>query len=118
MGQPEAADHDVHRNNGYLARYHEGQHYQNKQQIFAFKFKARKGVTGSETEFSRSLGGYLQRCRAATDLPLAVGFGVKEAGDVDFLRGKADIAVVGTQSLRVLDEQGVSGVGKFVASLV
>ncbi|MDH3715156.1 MAG: tryptophan synthase subunit alpha [Gammaproteobacteria bacterium] len=79
---------------------------------------ARKGVTGSATEFSRGLGGYLQRCRAATELPLAVGFGVKEAGDVDFLRGKADIAVVGTQSLRVLDEQGVPGVGEFVASLV
>jgi tryptophan synthase alpha chain len=79
---------------------------------------ARKGVTGSETAFSRSLGGYLQRCRAATELPLAVGFGVKEAGDVDFLRGKADIAVVGTQSLRILDEQGVPGVGEFVASLV
>ncbi|MDH3451751.1 MAG: tryptophan synthase subunit alpha, partial [Gammaproteobacteria bacterium] len=79
---------------------------------------ARKGVTGSDTQFSRSLGGYLQRCRAATNLPLAVGFGVKEASDVAFLHGKADIAVVGSQSLRVLDERGVPAVGEFVAGLV
>ncbi|MEE8244651.1 MAG: tryptophan synthase subunit alpha, partial [Pseudomonadales bacterium] len=79
---------------------------------------ARKGVTGAETDFSNELGGYLGRCRAATDLPLAVGFGVKDQTDVKFLYGKADIAVVGSQSIRILDEQGVPAVGKFVGSLV
>ena len=78
---------------------------------------ARKGVTGSDTEFSADLGGYLGRCRAATALPLAVGFGVKDSVDVDFLRGKADIAVVGSQSIRVLDEQGAAAVGEFIAGL-
>lgn len=78
---------------------------------------ARKGVTGAETDFSASLDAYLARCRAATDLPLALGFGVKSREDVDALRGKADIAVVGTQTLRVMDEQGVGAVGGFIASL-
>ena len=79
---------------------------------------ARKGVTGAETAFSTALGGYLDRCRAATDLPLAVGFGVKDADDVGFLKGKADIAVVGSQTIRVLDEHGVDAVKAFVESLV
>ena len=79
---------------------------------------ARKGVTGAETAFSTELGGYLDRCRAATDLPLAVGFGVKDADDVGFLKGKADIAVVGSQTIRVLDERGVDAVKAFVESLV
>ena len=79
---------------------------------------ARKGVTGSETDFSAELERYLGRCRAATDLPLAVGFGVKNAADIDFLRGKADIAVVGSQSIRVLDQQGVGAVGEFVGGLI
>ena len=78
---------------------------------------ARKGVTGSDTSFSDELGQYLERCRAATPLPLAVGFGVKDAADVAYLDGKADIAVVGTQSLRVLDESGVTAVGSFVQQL-
>ena len=78
---------------------------------------ARKGVTGSATSFSDDLGSYLDRCREATSLPLAVGFGVKERADVAFLEGRADIAVVGTQSIRVIDEHGVPAVGDFIRSL-
>lgn len=78
---------------------------------------ARKGVTGTRTQFSAELVGYLARCRAATRLPLAVGFGVKSQADVDFLRGKADIAVVGTESIRVIEEHGVTAIGDFIRSL-
>jgi tryptophan synthase alpha chain len=78
---------------------------------------ARKGVTGSATDFDAELATYLARARAATQLPLAVGFGVKTRADVDFLRGKADIAVVGSQTLRVLEEQGLSRVRPFLEGL-
>lgn len=78
---------------------------------------ARKGVTGSQTAFSSELSGYLSRARAATPLPLAVGFGVKEKTDVDFLRGKADIAVVGSETLRVLERDGVDAVAPFLKAL-
>jgi tryptophan synthase alpha chain len=78
---------------------------------------ARKGVTGSHTEFSTELNAYLERCRSATHLPLAVGFGVQSARDVAGLVGRADIAVVGSQTLRVIDEQGVGAVRAFVESL-
>jgi len=78
---------------------------------------ARKGVTGSHTDFSAELDAYLERCRAATELPLAVGFGVKDAGDVAFLAERADIAVVGSQSIRVMEERGVQAVGDFIRGL-
>ena len=78
---------------------------------------ARKGVTGTDTAFSTDLAEYLERARAATSLPLAVGFGVKEKEDVDFLRGKADIAVVGSETLRVLERGGLAAVGPFLSSL-
>jgi tryptophan synthase alpha chain len=78
---------------------------------------ARKGVTGSETEFSDDLAQYLARCRAATELPLAVGFGLKSRTDVEFLVGKADIAVVGSETLRVLQQGGVAAAGEFIRSL-
>lgn len=78
---------------------------------------ARKGVTGAETNFSEDLTGYLARCRAATDLPLALGFGVKDADDVALLRGKADLAVIGTQTIRVMEEQGVDAVKGFISGL-
>ena len=78
---------------------------------------ARKGVTGVDTDFSKQLGKYLDRCRKATDLPLALGFGVKEKKDVDFLKGKADIAVVGSQTIRLVDKEGVGAVGEFIKGL-
>jgi tryptophan synthase alpha chain len=78
---------------------------------------ARKGVTGAQTTFSDDLDAYLARCRAAAKLPLALGFGVKDAADVEFLRGKVDIAVVGSATLRLVDEKGVGAVGDFIRGL-
>jgi tryptophan synthase alpha chain len=78
---------------------------------------ARKGVTGLATELSSELERYLARCRRATHLPLAVGFGLKSRQDIEFLTGRADIAVVGTQSLRLFEEKGVSAVRDFLAGL-
>jgi len=78
---------------------------------------ARKGVTGEQTQFSRDLADYLARCRKATTLPLALGFGVSEKADVDYLRGKADIAVIGSQALRIMDQQGIPAVGDFLRSV-
>lgn len=78
---------------------------------------ARKGVTGAETQFSNELETYLARCRGATDLPLAVGFGVKSKADVDFLKGKADIAVVGSQTIRLMEEEGAGAVEGFIRGL-
>ena len=78
---------------------------------------ARKGVTGKDTSFSDELSEYLKRCRKATSLPLALGFGIKQKKDVDFLKGKVDIAVVGTQSIRIMEESGIDAVGDFISGL-
>jgi len=78
---------------------------------------ARKGVTGKDTDFSRDLENYLARCRKETDLPLALGFGIKEKADIDFLKGKADIAVIGTQSIRIMEKDGIAAVGDFIRGL-
>ena len=78
---------------------------------------ARKGVTGKHTTFSGELEAYLARCRAATTLPLAVGLGVQDASDVAFLRGKVDIAVVGSATLRLVDDKGTGAVAPFIRSL-
>lgn len=77
---------------------------------------ARKGVTGAATDFA-ALGSYLERCRRATRLPLALGFGVKDAADVAAITGKVDIAVIGSETIRVVDAQGVRGVAPFLRGL-
>ncbi|MBN1106674.1 MAG: tryptophan synthase subunit alpha [Deltaproteobacteria bacterium] len=78
---------------------------------------SRKGITGSKTTFSEETEIYLERCRQATHLPLAVGFGVKEKGDMDFLKGKTEIAVIGTRMIGIMESHGAEGVGDFLRSL-
>jgi len=78
---------------------------------------ARKGITGEKTDFSKGLEALLTRCRQGTSLPLALGFGIKEKAHIDFLKGKADIAVTGTQTIRVMEQKGIAFVGDFIRSL-
>jgi tryptophan synthase alpha chain len=78
---------------------------------------ARRGVTGKKTDFDQDFNQYIARCRNATNLPLAVGFGIRSKEDVDYLTGKADIAVIGTETIRLVDEKGAEAVGPFIAGL-
>jgi tryptophan synthase alpha chain len=78
---------------------------------------ARKGVTGRQSTFNEEFDDYLARCRRATGLPLAVGFGISRREDVQFLTGRADIAVIGTATLKLIEEQGEEAVGPFIRGL-
>jgi tryptophan synthase alpha chain len=78
---------------------------------------ARKGVTGKQTEFDLELSTYMQRCRAVTELPLAVGFGIKTAVQLKSLRGVADIAIIGTACLEVWEQQGAASYSKYLQGL-
>jgi tryptophan synthase alpha chain len=79
---------------------------------------ARRGVTGKHTEIDASLSDYLARCRRATSLPLAVGFGISSRDDVRGLTGKADMAVIGTATIKLVDAQGPAAVGPYIAALL
>lgn len=78
---------------------------------------ARRGVTGAKTSLDANIANYLARCRKATSLPLAVGFGIGSKQDIDFLKGNADIAVIGTKTIRIIEEEGPQAVGPFIAGL-
>ena len=78
---------------------------------------ARKGVTGKKSEFDDDFDSYLSRCRAATELPLAVGFGIQSKEDIDALRGKADMAVIGSRTITLVEAEGAEAVGPFIAGL-
>jgi tryptophan synthase alpha subunit len=49
------------------------------------------------------LGGFLQRVRRQTELPLAVGFGISTREHVEALRGHADAAIVGSAIVNVIE---------------
>lgn len=78
---------------------------------------ARRGVTGLTTKKDDALSEYLARSRRAVRSPLAVGFGIRDRQDVEYLIGKADIAVVGSEMIRRFEQDGLKGVRSFVNEL-
>ena len=44
-------------------------------------------------------------------------FGVKDRSDIKFLEGKADIAVMGTRALQLMEARGIAAVGDFIREL-
>ena len=57
---------------------------------------SRTGVTGEKDQLAEELPALVRRVRAATSLPVAVGFGISLPGHVSILGGLADAAVVGS----------------------
>ena len=79
---------------------------------------ARRGVTGKQSELGADFSTYLARCKAATKLPIAVGFGIQSRADIVELTGKADMAVVGSKTITLVDELGTNAVGPFIKELL
>jgi tryptophan synthase alpha chain len=79
---------------------------------------ARKGVTGSKTNMGDDVLALIERCRQHTSAQIGVGFGISGKQDMDFLRGSADMAIVGTAALKTWEESGADGLRKFFAELM
>ncbi len=79
--------------------------------------QARVGVTGTHTKFGDEESKYIKRCRKYSNIPIAMGFGIQKKSDVDFLKGKVDIAICCTQAIRVLVKDGAQAMGKFLKGL-
>ena len=79
------------------------------------------GVTGARDQVSDRGFGLLERVRAHTSLPLAVGFGISRREHVEDVGRKAEAAVVGSALIRVMLEsprnQLVERASRFVAEL-
>lgn len=79
---------------------------------------ARKGVTGSKTNMGDDVISLVKRCRQHTNVPMGVGFGISSKADMDFLRGTADLAIVGTAALKTWESSGAKGLKVFFAELM
>jgi tryptophan synthase alpha chain len=69
---------------------------------------ARKGVTGRQTYVDDSLEAFMARCRRATSLPLALGFGLRTGADLRRLHGLADMGILGTALLTAWEQGGAA----------
>ncbi len=77
---------------------------------------ARMGVTGARTAVDEDVGRLVSRVRAHTDLPVALGFGIGDAGQAAAAAQVADGIVVGSALIRALDD-GVGAAETLVRDL-
>lgn len=84
-------------------------------------YVAIKGVTGTKSADMAEVGKRLEGMRAQTDLPLAVGFGIRTPGQAAEVAGFADAAVVGSAIVDIiadgLDDDGQPQAGLAVKVL-
>jgi tryptophan synthase alpha chain len=65
---------------------------------------SRTGVTGTKESLPVDLPALVRRVRNATELPIAVGFGISLPGQVSILGGLADAAVVGSALVKEVEQ--------------
>lgn len=78
---------------------------------------ARRGVTGNPTNLEEAVVDLVHRYRAATQLPLALGFGIRHGNDLRQLHGTADIATIGSALLEEWERGGARGYEAFLDEL-
>jgi tryptophan synthase alpha chain len=78
---------------------------------------ARLGVTGASTALTADLPGSVAAVRAATLLPIAVGFGISTPAQAAKVAGLADGVVVGSALVDILGTRGVGAATDFLRGL-
>ncbi len=75
------------------------------------------GTTGERAELPPELPRMVERIRAATSVPVAVGFGISTGPQAASVGDLADGVIVGSRIVRAAGEGGADAVGEVVAEL-
>jgi tryptophan synthase alpha chain len=82
---------------------------------------ARQGTTDAKKELDPTILSYLQKVRKYFSIPVAVGFGISTKERVSLLKNEADIAIIGSALIDVINktekEGRVEAVRKFIKDL-
>lgn len=79
---------------------------------------ARAGTTGEGEHAEQQLARYLKRVHRHIKVPLAVGFGISKPEHLLMLKGHADIAVIGSAAITLIESKGVKSIGPYIRQFV
>ena len=69
------------------------------------------GVTGVRSEITSDIGGMVELCRATSDVPVAVGFGISTPEQARKMASLSDGAIVGSAIVKMVAQYGKDAVG-------
>jgi tryptophan synthase alpha chain len=72
------------------------------------------GVTGKQGKFGEQITNFLEEVKSYTDLPLAVGFGIRTRKDVEYLSQFAEGIIVGTGIMQIAIDGGADAVVEYI----
>jgi tryptophan synthase alpha chain len=72
------------------------------------------GITGASKTIDRKSFAFLKMLKKNTSLPIAAGFGISSPDHIKELKGKTDIAVIGSHILNLLEKDGLEGIKRFI----
>ncbi len=75
------------------------------------------GITGGKQADTAAVAAHVAQIRAHTDLPIAIGFGVKTPADAARMGALGDAVVVGSALVERLTQDGVDGAITFIKDL-
>jgi tryptophan synthase alpha chain len=82
---------------------------------------SRLGITGTQQKVAGDAAELVGRLRQFTSLPIAVGFGISNAGHVKAVGEFADAAVIGSALVALIEKtrpaQAATAIGEFIAGL-
>lgn len=79
---------------------------------------SRFGTTGSSSKFGNNLSKYLKNVKKYIKIPLAVGFGISEKKDVNMVHKDAEIAVIGSKVIKLIENTSLNKVKSFLKTIV
>lgn len=71
-------------------------------------YVSREGVTGARSELSGGIREQVERIKAATSLPVAVGFGISTPSQARTVASLADGVVVGSAIVKIIEKNGAA----------
>jgi len=78
------------------------------------------GVTGTRSEITTDIKSIVKIVRENTDIPCAVGFGIKTPRQAGEMSGASDGAIVGSAIIKIIEENGINApekVGEYVKEM-
>lgn len=77
-----------------------------------------KGITGKQFQTNENLEDLIASVRKASPCLIGLGFGIRTATDVQEALLLADVAVIGSEVIRIIDQKGVSHVKRYIKNIL
>jgi tryptophan synthase alpha chain len=76
------------------------------------------GITGAQKTINNEGLKFLKKIKNIFSIPVAAGFGISKVEHIEQLKGKVDIAIIGSHILNVFDKSGSEGVKRFLNEII